>query len=813
MIGVSIKHPNILRTLGGFWCDIPGYQLGGRAVLVMERALCSLQEFRNVLVCHQPDRRPLPVAFKISDFGTSCNFSTPDQPGGNRTNMAPEVLWCFNSTIGSDISCPEKDETFKCSFMTAINACALHAKHKDRRPTVPTILANLKHMGRDIADKHFVSMGVLCITLFPQERWSPSKLLNLTRYQCLSQDCGNAQLPSAKIPSSIQVGEYKPTDVIVSDDCVPEGLAELVTARSVTSSPVTVIKSDLKMYYGIDMFRLAPDLIQPYSWYSKKVKELEDVYKRRNNKRKACNPVDTVKCVKPSSRITADNGSFGVCSRENRGPNRPVVPDVTKTINRDDKLLPVRPGETHGTESVVGNCMASDVSLINVKNNDLVQMLTCGNLGNEMPSSSHSNSKTTEKNDPNEALVTTDDSLGSGVGSPIHAETPMKHVYAPQPVREPNIEPVPNAGDEPQGLVSIRGKKIKGEIDTTMVILKSQNEREIARFKEKVILLSQTVTQRQPLIFEGPRDGLCKCSRRKDTFIFQYAQFFEGHQQVDNWTVADSPNSIYAFLLQVLLTLKAALDINLLPTHMTEWRNVLIGKGAVMIDIVPYLSRNFNKPQPMFGDHCKSLTSLCATMVSIHLPESNLANWLCKLNIETPACHVLSKSIQWLTEVSEFEFGERTTPQLLSLHGNFFTFKDYSCGMSNWLTHAGEEEEAGNRSTSKQLVYGDPKPARDCTQGLTVVTLSNSALSGVPSVDQLCRLASNCFAHDAVSQTESKWAPVIKFTKVRRPGPVQEFSVDYYKITILVVLLNPQGSVRSLGQLFQSMGTFSVTEY
>lgn len=44
-IGVSMKHPNILHTFGGYWCDIPQYPLGGRAVIVMERALFSLQEF------------------------------------------------------------------------------------------------------------------------------------------------------------------------------------------------------------------------------------------------------------------------------------------------------------------------------------------------------------------------------------------------------------------------------------------------------------------------------------------------------------------------------------------------------------------------------------------------------------------------------------------------------------------------------------------------------------------------------------------------------------------------------------------------
>uniref|UniRef100_A0A3B3ZND8 Protein kinase domain-containing protein n=1 Tax=Periophthalmus magnuspinnatus TaxID=409849 RepID=A0A3B3ZND8_9GOBI len=140
MLGVSMNHPNILRTFGGYWCDIPDYQLGGRAVVIMERAMFSVQEFmcrvqrdtsvvpmveldtlrgldylrsrriqhrdltyRNILVCHQPDRKPLPFAFKISDFGTSCNYSTPDQPRGNRVHMAPELLWCLNSATGSDI--------------------------------------------------------------------------------------------------------------------------------------------------------------------------------------------------------------------------------------------------------------------------------------------------------------------------------------------------------------------------------------------------------------------------------------------------------------------------------------------------------------------------------------------------------------------------------------------------------------------------------------------------------------------------------------------------------------------------------------
>jgi hypothetical protein len=87
----------------------------------------------------------------------------------------------------------------------------------------------------------------------------------------------------------------------------------------------------------------------------------------------------------------------------------------------------------------------------------------------------------------------------------------------------------------------------------------------------------------------------------------------------------------------------------------------------------------------------------------------------------------------------------------------------------------------------------------DCTQGLTKVTLDASALSVITRIDQLDRsmsLTENAsrFTHDLVSQTDSKWAPVIMFTKRKRQGPVEEFTSDYYKMTIIMVLLSPQGS-------------------
>lgn len=347
---------------------------------------------------------------------------------------------------------------------------------------------------------------------------------------------------------------------------------------------------------------------------------------------------------------------------------------------------------------------------------------------------------------------------------------------------------------------------------------------------------------------------LCKCSKLNGIFIFQHAQLFEGCKQVFNWNTSDSPNLVHAFLLQVFLTLKAALDEKLLPMHMTECRDVLIGKRAVMIVIALYLSRNFNKPQSsMFGEQCKSLVSLCTTMVTKHLPDSSLCKQLSKLSIGTSASHVLTKLIEWLRS---FNLNERMTSYLLTLHSNFFTFRDYSSDMPNWLTHLGEESEARDRSSAKLLVYGDPKPFRgnqtaegvgdtklntlvrnivlkmrvkifgssrlevttlDCTQGLTKITFNNSSLSGISSVDQLDRLRllndnGNCFTH-AVSRTESKWAPVIMFTKFKRQGPVQEFTIEYYKMAILMVLLSPQGLVGSLRELFQNVATFSVTDY
>lgn len=878
MLGVSMRHPNILRTFGGFWCDIPGYQLGGRAVLIMERALYSLQEFayrikskavvpvveldtlkgleylrsrtiqhrdftyRNVLVCHQPDRKPLPFAFKISDFGTSCNFSTPDQPRGNRTNMAPEVLWCLNTATGSDIFSwycvmwelhgdssligykgprgksyckstyaenlselvgvynPARSEAFELKHMVAMNARELHAKHKNARPSARDILAKLQRMGRGIADSYFVSMGVLCITLYPQERWSPSELLNLPRYQRLTEDVSEAELtPSRRIPSSVRVGEYRPTDIVACEDCVPEELAKLTTDGA--ASPVKVIDARDKVHYGIDLLRLAPDRIEPYEWYSKKVGELND-RSEFCKKRKADAADDPVERRRPKTAAAhaAEDLGEGALRRRDFSLARHPLPPLGSSAPR----------------------------LPNVEH-ELPCVLQSGDV--------RAGFKSVQKT--------------PGARPDLGAHVLTREVSLPQPQDRSTADRAGETARDPQSTVILRGRKIEGELDTTIAILMSRDANEIAHFKQNVICLSQNMTRLHPAIFTGPRDELSKCSGSKGALIFQYARSSEECKQVAKWTESDSPHSVYAFLLQVFLTLETALNAKVLPTHMSEWTDMLISKGAVTIDVVSYLSKNYTKPRcSMFGEKCESLPGLCAALVTKHLPDSELRRLLSGLKSETSARRVLTDSIEWLRL---FARGERAVAHLAPLNNSVVTFKDYASNVSNWLTNTGEESPR-TRSDAHMLVYGYPKPFRgnqmaestgdtnlntlvrnlilrmkvkvfeslrlkvsalDCTRGLTKVTLYNSALSGVTGVDQLKRSSKigARVTHDVVSQTESKWGPVVMFEKCSRQGPVEELTVEFYKVTILVVLLSPEGSVKSLRELFQGVTTFSESDY
>ncbi|TKS75721.1 hypothetical protein D9C73_010118 [Collichthys lucidus] len=631
----------------------------------------------------------------------------------------------------------ERDNVFELNYMTAIGARELHVKHRDRRPSAEEISTKLQAMGRHIKDRYFVSMGMLCITLYPQERWSPSKLLSLPRYQRLSEDVDEAQCsPAQRLPLSVRVGEYRATDIIACEDSVPEELTKLTMDGATAGSPITVIETQQKEYYGIDLLRLAPGRIEPYDWYSKKVKALEKSYAHfmgKDRKRKADGYMyDPIEYRQPKSTPAVDDPGEGTSAKSAKqrvsSPARHLPPlrcDTTTHVRRvpDEELLAVRSSGDH---------------------------VECDNASRGLQKIHGTQLKVGADVLIQEASQRQDRSTS--------ADQVCKTVY------------------KPRGTMILRSKSIKGELDTKIVILKGCDANEITHFKQN------------------------------------YGQLLEDCKPVAIWNESDSPNSVYSFLLQVLLTLKTASDAMLLPTHMCEWTDILISKGAVMTDTVSYLSKNYMKPQSsLFSDKCESLISLCTTLVAKHLPESELCQWLIKLNQSTVAYQVLTGSIQWLRN---FDCSERRIPCLMSLDDNVVTFRDYSANLSNWLTNSGEErgEEAHKRSSSNTLVYGHPKPFRG-NQTTESALDTKPRHAGISSIDQLNPSSSSGFAHDAVSKTESKWAPVIMFGKHKKQGPVQELTVESYTVTILVVHLSPNGSVKTLTELFQGVAMFSESDY
>lgn len=102
--------------------------------------------------------------------------------------------------------------------------------------------------------------------------------------------------------------------------------------------------------------------------------------------------------------------------------------------------------------------------------------------------------------------------------------------------RYTSAEQVCETANKPRGTVILRIKSVKGELDAKIAILKGFDANEIMHFMRNVISLSQTMTQRHPLIFSGPQGDLCKCSGGNGVFIFQYGQLLEECKQVTIWT-------------------------------------------------------------------------------------------------------------------------------------------------------------------------------------------------------------------------------------------------------------------------------------
>lgn len=868
LIGVSMKHPNILRTFGGYWCDIQRYPLGGRAVIVMEKAMFSLQEFmcrmnggaqaetrhtaiipivefdtlkgldylhsrnlqhrdityRNVLVCHQPNRTPVPFAFKISDFGTASNYSTPDQQRGNRVHMAPELLWCMNSTTASDVFSwycvmwelytgsplieykahpnsaeyckktyadrlsrlvgvytPSNPSTaFANNYMKTYDGEAVYRRYANIRPTAEQIFATLSSMGGVNQDENFTAIGVMCITLFPQERATPGQLLTLNRYQALSHDLSPVTTPAYEIPSSMRVGRYMATDAISSDDCANRQLCTLSKDGSLKT-----FGYESKRYYGIDVLRVSPEL-QPAKWYAAKEAMIRQCFEQDyalGAKRRADNPLEALlNSVYPSSSVA--------------------------TAGLSAKRTQLEPVPRTGIAALA--------------------------------------------NPPRRQLQPPYEIPSQQGGS-----APAPH----QPLQGTNCDPVQYV---------VRTKQTKGEGDVTMVIIAKPTPDTILIFNREVVEKAISMTRDHPLLFAGPRTGVYNHSKAHEQYVFQYGQFFRSSKAM-NWTPHEG-ESFYSCLTQVLLTLQHASTQGVLPAYITA-HHLFTGRGAVMIDIVGYLSACFNQDRgELFSDHSSTIAGACAELLRQHAPDSPLIAELDNRALRRFGAAEIEQLLGDVRRLDATGPATRIAPSLLILSRVHFTIKEYLADIPNWIESKAGESDV-NKCTAKLLVYGTPTrisasrfdkkeclpcPAGsdnncsygdlvkelvrniilrlkvavlkdsavavtslDCTRGITKISLKANALLTIPRLEDLKGHNFDAvdkhivYAHDERDILD--WTPVVKISKSVTTSPLAHFNARYYKVLVLLVCidrrLTAKGSVNTVDDLFRSVPLYCNTEF
>uniref|UniRef100_A0A3Q0TGZ3 USP domain-containing protein n=1 Tax=Amphilophus citrinellus TaxID=61819 RepID=A0A3Q0TGZ3_AMPCI len=257
------------------------------------------------------------------------SYRDPNTPGFSRKTYASNL----SKLVG--VYTPECLAVFESDYMKSFAARALYDEYKDKRPTIEQIQKSLQIANRGQIDNEFVNMGALCITLFPQERLTPSSLLAQNRYKYLKNDVCEAKVPDYSMPCSFKVGEFKPTDVIVAKDSNSRVMQTIQEQR---------IIEPRKVFYGVDVLRLSPDKIQPFEWYQMKVKDLESrytskYYKKSVVKRKgdpSCDRIPVRKIcdkqlvVRAGSAAAADT-RFKICDPLQSHPHRPCQAGTSAT--------------------------------------------------------------------------------------------------------------------------------------------------------------------------------------------------------------------------------------------------------------------------------------------------------------------------------------------------------------------------------------------------------------------------------------------------------------------------------------------------
>lgn len=826
MVGVSLKHPNILRTFGAFWCADAQDKLSGKAVIVMERAIFTLHEYtkrladkanavvplveldtlrgleymkkralqhrdlthRNILVCYEKNRRPAPISFKISDFGTSSNFLSPDQMRGNRTNMAPEMLWCLTSCTASDIfswycvmwemyagkpviayktetspCCratyaanlakllgvytPEDSSSFCHEYMRKMNAETLVKCYKGVRPSAEEIHNSLKAMANETVDRRFIAIGILCITLHPQERWGPSQLLALDRYKALSKDVSPAEAASAVLPAAVRLGDCVTTDAIVAEDC-----------SSVDKNNVSLVDTGNKTFYGIDVLRLAPGKIQPYDWYRKKVSGFM-----------------------PTRRTSAAPAKTKRPSPHTPGP-------APRSLGKHCKRL-----------------------------------------------------------EPESALCR----------DANYASSSLDDGQVAEQLKNFSICGQSKLGAAPDDLQAVfRCRQITGELDTVVLIVTSNSER-LEDYYTVLIRLATDVTHRVPQVLTGPRSPAGLTLRGHNMFVFQYAKLYDEHTAVCHWTPKDDPTNRYVFVMQVLLTLEAAAQACVLPVYMADWSHVVMTRhGGAVVDVISYLSKNIRRLRsPMFGSYCYELRNMINELFKIHLPDIELLSPPLAGTSQS-ALSVLRTAIGRVSKLSDVSNQRLNGSDMHDLSTSHFTFKNYLADVIHWLSMPdGTTTPTVHRSTSALLAFGEPKAVRgnqtesclsepnmdpvlrniiirlkrnifntakvqavsaNYTQGLVTIAVNPADLAKIPPLWRAKFTEEPCdslVTHDAKSLDFSKWAPVIKITKHNRAGPVPSLAMTYYKATVIFVLLQTNSRTLTVQDIFNGLHLTSFADY
>ena len=883
LLASSMRHPNVVTTLGGYWCDGAEYALGGRAVIVMERAVCTLQEFtktmgnldrlskvvlmveydtlnglnylrnrsvqhrditsRNILVSACVSRTPFPLVFKLSDFGTAGTFITPDQHKGNLVNMPPEVLWCADYSFGSDmfswycvmwecrfshsffryhttrtnrsfckktyaesltsmLGCyrPDEPSTLEMPHMKLIGASKLFRRYSSNRPSLKEVRESFYNRLRNLSVnpehfQEFVNIGLMCITLYPQERCTPAELLSTPRYTCAKMDITPPTCPPPHydMPASIAIGSYRTTDVVLTTELsyvtgvenIPvNGSAQRYFAKYQHKDFEFGAKYDAmsKTHYGLDTLRLAPDHIQPENWYKSKVKEL---------------------CAKGAH-----------LRKRFQGKKQRPADNFTKMVLNE--------GPRQSTSMTWGSGVIDTSS---------------GLSGLQRETPDHNTQHKNVSKEQECSYVSTG-TVMTGIHYPV---VDYNHVEATHDEEQRNAEGV-----------TITGRIKKDEVPVAVVTLVARDHADMRLFKRKVVMLSQTIVATRPDVFNGPHSGAISCSSAKDILVFQYAQLVSNIVELTHYkTVSEQPTVRSELMTQLLLTLQATSKVGLLPTQKLLPCDILMSRGSVMIDLVKYLARYFRSTEELLSNDSEWLADNVANAASILVPEISALCSPSRNHISPP------EFFEWALTVcnSNSRTIERIAPRYVDFRTSKLTFRDYCYG-AGWLTKEGDpadfrrqlevftetsppielfgiqDAEANPRLfdeiarnivlTVRTKVLGFEEKVvttvTDCIRSPT--TLSEGALAAVPRVNKISMVTAEMVIHRSYyghgatlnMATTIKWTPLIMYRRMFKDSPEPKLCYYYYEVNVIFVRLANKGIEKSVKSLFRNLTSWSFTD-